>query len=479
MSNENAVPLFTLTTGQRAALTAYRDAGQYPGAYNYLKGLVRDQMTTADAATKRDLESTATWLDRAAAINANDGSFGSEFVRGATREASNINGRPISEQRFQEVSDGLARDVIENVLDKNGMPKSGEIIGLDVKSAIEKLGLKPWQWAGTLGDILPPPFGLGKDYKEMPAPEWTRDSARDWLHAGQAQLTGFARWQYKRFASTDPFTGMPTDDIDPSVNTAISPTLGTTPDPLVKTIIYVDPLILDLDGDGLEITPLAKGVLFDANGDSIKTGTAWAGADDGMLVWDRDGNGLIDSGRELFGDETMLANGQKAAHGFAALSELDTGSVVNGVSVGAADGVFNAKDARYANVRVWRDLNQDGISQAGELQTLAQSGVTSIQLGSSATNTQYGDAILAHSSTFTRANGSTGQAGSFILAQNNFADHREPASHGPAQQHRRQWLGARFPGSRNPKSELIAMLNQDRAAADYRDSAQAGAADGE
>jgi len=74
----------------------------------------------------------------------------------------------------------------------------------------------------------------------------------------------------------------------------ISPTLGTTPDPLVKTIIYVDPLILDLDGDGLEITPLAKGVLFDANGDSIKTGTAWAGADDGMLVWDRDGNGLID-----------------------------------------------------------------------------------------------------------------------------------------------------------------------------------------
>ena len=176
---------------------------------------------------------------------------------------------------------------------------------------------------------------------------------------------------------------------------AISPTLGTTPDPLVKTIIYVDPLILDLDGDGLEITPLSKGVLFDANGDSIKTGTAWAGADDGMLVWDRDGNGLIDSGRELFGDETMLANGQKAAHGFAALSELDTGSVVNGVSVGAADGVFNAKDARYANLRIWRDLNQDGISQAGELQTLAQSGVTSIQLGSSATNTQYGDAILA------------------------------------------------------------------------------------
>lgn len=102
------------------------------------------------------------------------------------------------------------------------------------------------------------------------------------------------------------------------------PHLGTTPDPLVKIIKYIpyaDPLILDLDGDGLEITPLSNGILFDTNGDSIKTATAWAGADDGLLAWDRNGNGQIDSGAELFGDETLLANGQKAAHGFAALAE--------------------------------------------------------------------------------------------------------------------------------------------------------------
>ena len=72
-----------------------------------------------------------------------------------------------------------------------------------------------------------------------------------------------------------------------SLSSAISPTLGTTSDPLVKTIIYVYPLILDLDGDGLEITPLSKVILFDTNGDAIKTGTAWVGADDGMLAWDR------------------------------------------------------------------------------------------------------------------------------------------------------------------------------------------------
>ena len=143
-------------------------------------------------------------------------------------------------------------------------------------------------------------------------------------------------------------------------------------------------------------------------------------ADNDVLVGDINGNGLIDSGRELFGDETFLANGQKAAHGFAALAELDQGSQINGQLQGAGDGVFDAKDAQYANLRIWRDLNQDGISQANELKTLLDTGVTSIKLGSSTTNTNYGDAVLVQSSTFARADGTTGQAGSFILAQNNF-----------------------------------------------------------
>ncbi|WP_412770172.1 calcium-binding protein [Ralstonia pseudosolanacearum] len=189
---------------------------------------------------------------------------------------------------------------------------------------------------------------------------------------------------------------------------------------MVKTIRYVDPLILDLDGDGLGITPLSHGILFDADGDTIKTGTAWASADDGILVWDRNGNGTIDSGKELFGDETVLANGQKAANGFAALAELDTGSIVDGVTVGAGDGIFDANDAQYAILRIWRDLNQDGISQAEELQTLTEAGITSIKLASDRANTNYGDAILAQSGTFTRSDGSNGQAGSFILAQNSF-----------------------------------------------------------
>ncbi|MBV7431697.1 RTX toxin, partial [Acidovorax sp. sif0715] len=192
------------------------------------------------------------------------------------------------------------------------------------------------------------------------------------------------------------------------------------PDPLVKAIRYVmvDPLVLDLDGDGLEITPLSRGVQFDGNGDTIRTNTSWVQADDGLLVLDRNGNGVIDSGRELFGDETLLADGKKAAHGFAALAELDVGGAANATG-GAGDGLFDAKDAQYTNVRIWRDANQDGISQASEMQTLAEAGIASVKLSSTKTATSYGDAQLVQSGSFTRTDGSEGQAGSFILAQNN------------------------------------------------------------
>lgn len=80
----------------------------------------------------------------------------------------------------------------------------------------------------------------------------------------------------------------------------VSPIIGSSPDPLFKMPknVWVDPLVLDLDGDGIEITSLASKVQFDTNGDGIKTGTAWVQADDGLLVWDRNGNGVIDSGRE-------------------------------------------------------------------------------------------------------------------------------------------------------------------------------------
>ncbi|WP_333839787.1 hypothetical protein [Pelomicrobium sp.] len=84
-----------------------------------------------------------------------------------------------------------------------------------------------------------------------------------------------------------------------------------------------DPIILDLDGDGLETVGLASNVYFDHDGDGVLTRTGWAGKDDALLVWDRNANGLIDTGVELFGDFTVLPNGTLAPNGFAALAALD------------------------------------------------------------------------------------------------------------------------------------------------------------
>lgn len=131
-----------------------------------------------------------------------------------------------------------------------------------------------------------------------------------------------------------------------------------------------DPLVLDLDGDGIELTAGPFATVFDHNADALSTGTQWVKPDDGFLVRDLDGSGTIDSGRELFGDQTVLPSGQNAATGFAALAPLDT----NG------DQHIDAADTAFGELGVWQDANQDGLSQAGEVATLGELGITQINL---------------------------------------------------------------------------------------------------
>jgi hypothetical protein len=169
-----------------------------------------------------------------------------------------------------------------------------------------------------------------------------------------------------------------------------------------QIVEYRDPLVLDLDGDGIETVGTAAGVLFDHNASGVRQGTGWVKADDALVVLDRDGNGTIDSGRELFGNQTVLADGSFAAHGIHALAELDS----NG------NGAVDAGDARYGEVKLWRDLNQNGISEAGELQTLAQAGIAAIGLTAVPKNTALeGGNLLAYAGTYTRVDGATGDVG--------------------------------------------------------------------
>lgn len=175
-------------------------------------------------------------------------------------------------------------------------------------------------------------------------------------------------------------------------------TVSTNYQNAIKFIQLIDPLTLDLDGDDIETVSANTGITFDFDGDGLKTGTGWVKGDDGFLVLDRNGNGTIDNGSELFGVDTVKANGQKASDGFDALRDLDSNS----------DGVFDAQDAEFGNVRVWQDLNQDGVAQAGELKTLADHHITAINLGSTATNQNSNGNVISAVGSFVRDDGSAG-----------------------------------------------------------------------
>ena len=179
-----------------------------------------------------------------------------------------------------------------------------------------------------------------------------------------------------------------------------------------KYHIY-DPLTLDLDGDGIETVSHNgyKGALFDHDGDGIRTASGWVASDDGLLVVDRNGDGIINDGKELFGDSSVLKDGTKAAHGYAALAEYDS----NG------DGMVDAKDADFDKLRVWRDLNQDGVSQKEELFTLEEVGVQSLNVAYQDSNRNLGDGNrLAQEGSYIGKDGKVRTMGDLLLSNNPF-----------------------------------------------------------
>lgn len=131
----------------------------------------------------------------------------------------------------------------------------------------------------------------------------------------------------------------------------------------------VDPLAIDLGALGIDLTSLENGVHFDLDKNGFAEKTAWIGIEDGFLVLDRNGDGTINDGGELFGDKVELQNGLTSVSGFEALAELDNNN----------DGCIDAEDSAWTSLRVWIDSNHDGISQ-GELKTLDDLGIVSISL---------------------------------------------------------------------------------------------------
>ncbi|WP_154571376.1 hypothetical protein [Campylobacter portucalensis] len=150
-----------------------------------------------------------------------------------------------------------------------------------------------------------------------------------------------------------------------------------------------DPLVLDLNNDS-KISIINRddsNSYFNHNADNVKFKTSWIGKDDGILVFDKNNNGLIDNGNELFGNFTEISNSQTlnnpnnqtsnlnsqtkfAINGYHALSLQDSNN----------DGKIDTLDENFSNLKIWQDLNEDGISQSDELKTLKEHGIKSISL---------------------------------------------------------------------------------------------------
>jgi hypothetical protein len=135
------------------------------------------------------------------------------------------------------------------------------------------------------------------------------------------------------------------------------------------------PILIDVKAEGFHLTDQANGVMFKFYGDS-KQHVAWTDPNygNGWLALDRNGNGVIDDATELFGNDTPQP-ASSDQNGFRALAVYDLPE--NG---GNGDGYITAADAIYPHLLVWTDKNHNGISEPDELQTLAQVGVTSIDL---------------------------------------------------------------------------------------------------
>jgi Ca2+-binding EF-hand superfamily protein len=157
------------------------------------------------------------------------------------------------------------------------------------------------------------------------------------------------------------------------------------------------PIILDLDGNGVQTLNVSEGVMFDLFADGATINTGWVSRGDGLLVMDRNHDGRINDGAELFGSATRLANGQRASDGYGALRELDS----NG------DGVVDAQDGAFADLRVWVDANSDGVSGQGEMRTLASLGITSINAQAVVELSQDNGNLIGLTSSYETTDGAT------------------------------------------------------------------------
>ncbi|EEE9947816.1 hypothetical protein DJ252_23050, partial [Salmonella enterica subsp. enterica serovar Uzaramo] len=133
---------------------------------------------------------------------------------------------------------------------------------------------------------------------------------------------------------------------------------------------HYDPIIIDLNGDGVKTISKSAGLVFDHDGNLFAENTGWVSPEDGLLVLDRNHDGKIGSGNELFGSNTILNNGQKAQNGYEALREYDENH----------DGMIDKNDSIWSQLKVWQDKNSNASVDDGELLSMEQLKIAGVKL---------------------------------------------------------------------------------------------------
>jgi len=154
----------------------------------------------------------------------------------------------------------------------------------------------------------------------------------------------------------------------------------------------VDPLVIDLSGNGVQLTSLAQSnAYFDLHNTGFAVHTGWVGPQTGILVQDNNGDGVINNISELFGNSST--------DGFTALANLDANH----------DGTIDAQDSGFSNIKIWVDANGNGSTDSGELYSLGDLGIASISLSTQNINKSDGGNLVTEIATYTRTDGTTGE----------------------------------------------------------------------
>ncbi|MDB9419312.1 hypothetical protein PN467_01890 [Microcystis aeruginosa CS-563/04] len=178
--------------------------------------------------------------------------------------------------------------------------------------------------------------------------------------------------------------------------------------PITWTTTQIDPLIVDLDNNGIKLINLDNSLIrFDIDADGYSENVSWT--NDGLLTVDLNHDGTINNITEIFSE--YFKDGS-ANSGLEALKTYDTNN----------NGIISSTDTQFNQILVWQDLNQDGISQPNELKTLAQHNITSINLNAIASESIQDGNIIKKRSFFNRADGTGGEISdvAFLVTQTGF-----------------------------------------------------------